>query len=450
MEDFTQEQYFEKSPTPLTIENMEKILFQMKNSICRIINNDGKKGTGFFCRISYNKKLKAFLITNNHILNEKEISNGKKVELTINDGKNPISFEIDDSRIKFTNKDLDVTFIEIKQNKDKINDNNILDIDEEINSNLENLYKNKPIYILHYPKGNKVNVSYGLSNRMEGYDFFHWCNTEEGSSGSPIISLESLKVIAIHRGAHNSMNLKINLGTFIKNAIESFNKEINKNNNILNREYINNINNKDNSQVNKEEKNSINKKDKFDKINDNIKSKDKNIPNVMINSSNNIIKLNEITGLRRLAMEYKLCMYDSDLMQNGITINLTNNNLFNWKVAMVGPFGSPYQDGLFFINIFFPNDYPNHGPEFKFINRVYHPCIKDGQITLNRLGAWRCCGKVPDIPTYNVKHALFDILCLLSSPEIGLRCDYKMYKQYEYDNDKFNETAREWTKKYAS
>ena len=130
MEDFIPEKYIEKSPSPISIEKMEKILFQMKNSICRIINNDGQKGTGFFCRIPYNDNLIPFLITNNHVLNESKISNGKRVEFTINDGKKTISFDIDDSRIKFTNKDLDVTFIEIKPNKDSID--YILDIDEEI------------------------------------------------------------------------------------------------------------------------------------------------------------------------------------------------------------------------------------------------------------------------------------------------------------------------------
>lgn len=193
MEDFIPEKYIEKSPSPLSIEKMEKILFQMKYSICRIINNDGQKGTGFFCRIPYNDNLIPFLITNNHVLNQNKISNGKRVEITINDGKKTIYFDIDDSRIKFTNKDLDVTFIEIKPNKDNID--YILDIDEEINTNLRNLYNNKSIYIMHYPKGNNVHVSYGLSNKREGYNFFHLCSTEEGSSGSPILSLDSLGLL---------------------------------------------------------------------------------------------------------------------------------------------------------------------------------------------------------------------------------------------------------------
>ena len=43
------EKNIEKSPFPVSIEGVEQILFQMKNSICKIIKCDGDKGTGFFC-----------------------------------------------------------------------------------------------------------------------------------------------------------------------------------------------------------------------------------------------------------------------------------------------------------------------------------------------------------------------------------------------------------------
>ena len=87
MENYIPEKYIEKSPNPLTIEGTEIILFQMKNCICKILSNDGKKGTGFFCKISYLNKLLPILITNNHILDENSLSKDKKIELTLNDDK---------------------------------------------------------------------------------------------------------------------------------------------------------------------------------------------------------------------------------------------------------------------------------------------------------------------------------------------------------------------------
>ena len=104
-----------------------------------------------------------------------------------------ISIKIDNSRKTYTNSDIDITIIEIKPEEDKIN--NYLEIDEE--EITEKQYKKKSIYILHCP--NKRYVSYGLINALREYKtILHYCNTEHGSSGSPILSLNSNKVIGIH------------------------------------------------------------------------------------------------------------------------------------------------------------------------------------------------------------------------------------------------------------
>lgn len=239
-----QEKFIETSPNPVTIDGTENILYQMKNCICRIISNNGIKGTGFFCRIPYNDKLLPVLITNYHVLNDNIYKKNAKIELTLNDGKKAIILNLDNSRIKFTNQDLDVTIIEIKSNLDKIN--HFLDIDENINTDLEYLYNNKSIYLLHYPKGTLANVSYGLSNKIINNNFNHFCNTEEGSSGAPILLLDSFKVIGIHKGVPKNQNFNFNVGTFIKSAIQLFTIEIditNHNYKKTNEDYYQNNNN---------------------------------------------------------------------------------------------------------------------------------------------------------------------------------------------------------------
>ena len=55
----------------------------------------------------------------------------------------------------------------------------------------------------------------------------HLCNTKEGSSGSPILSLKSHKVIGIHIGSYE---FNFNKGVFIKYPIIEFDK---KNNHII-------------------------------------------------------------------------------------------------------------------------------------------------------------------------------------------------------------------------
>ena len=225
MLDSMEESLIEDQPTPVDIEGTKLILFQMENCICKIVKDDGGTGTGFFCIIPFPDKNNSLnvLITNNHVLNENDIKNDKIIKLIIYNKEQHIEkdIRIDSSRKKFTilkkEEGIDITFIEIKPNKDKIN--NFLEIDDKI---IELECKRKSIYILHYPKEKRL-VSYGLiRNINEGQQINHYCYTEKGSSGSPILSLNNFKVIGVHYGASKN---KINFGTFIKNAIKEFNNK---------------------------------------------------------------------------------------------------------------------------------------------------------------------------------------------------------------------------------
>ena len=252
MSDDIKETLIEDQPIPVDIEGTKIILSQLENCICKIIKDDGKKGTGFFSKIPFPNKnnLLYVLITNNHILNENDIENDKIIKLIIYNKEQSIEKEIriDDSRKKMTiineEEGIDITIIEIKPNKDKIN--NFLEIDDKI---LELECKRKSIYILHYPKDKQL-VSYGLINDiLERKKINHYCNTEDGSSGSPILSLNNFKVIGVHYGGSKNKIFKLNYGTFIKYAINEFNNKFKneiKNEKIIKSENIkiefNNIN----------------------------------------------------------------------------------------------------------------------------------------------------------------------------------------------------------------
>ena len=86
-----------------------------------------------------------------------------------------------------------------------------------------------------------------MNNIIDNKKICHYCNTGEGSSGSPILSLKTLKIIGIHYGGDK--NIKFNYGTFIKYAIDKFNKYNNNQNEInlmckTNEEGIKNISGK--------------------------------------------------------------------------------------------------------------------------------------------------------------------------------------------------------------
>ena len=185
----------------------------MKNCVCKIYKENGVNGSGFFCKIPYpnESNLLPVLITNNHVLNTEDIKINKRLVLTINDDSQQKVINIDKSRKKYTFEQLDTTIIEIKPQIDHIN--NFLDIDDQINKKVISFNK-KSAYIIHYPNGDNANVSFGLLQKIENDEIKHQCSTEEGSSGSPILSLENFKVIGIHCGSSN--NFEYNKGIFIK------------------------------------------------------------------------------------------------------------------------------------------------------------------------------------------------------------------------------------------
>ena len=217
MAEIKQEKSIEKYPIPVSIEGTKQILFQMENCICKIYSEIGSIGTGFFCKIPFYNNSLPVLITNYHVLNENDIKDNNTIKLSIYNEIKKI--EIDNERKKYTDKRLDITIIEIRPNKDGIN--NYLEIDEK------DIYAMKSIYILQYPKG-ELAVSYGLMEEIkDNININYYCNTEEGSSGSPILSLENSKVIGVHCG--RSLYPSFNKGLAIKHAVNLFNKYNNKN-----------------------------------------------------------------------------------------------------------------------------------------------------------------------------------------------------------------------------
>ena len=202
------EHLIKSSPLPVSIEGTEKILSQMKNSICKIYKCNG---TGFFCNILHNNDNFKALITNYHVINEKYIKDNKIIKISLNDDKEEKDLELNNREI-YLNEEYDITIIGIK-NSDKINAN-YLELDDNIfKDNSEFYYENNSIYILHYQNRDKALVSYGIINKIEDNDISHNCCTQGGSSGSPIIYLLNNKVIGIHKGYLKSGS---NLGTFIK------------------------------------------------------------------------------------------------------------------------------------------------------------------------------------------------------------------------------------------
>ena len=175
----------------------------------RIENNKIKKGkgTGFFCEIeNKNIPIKYCLFTNNHVLNESNIEIDNIINFEYYKDSKYIEKEIkiDKNRKVYTNKELDYTCIEILESDDI---KNYFKIDPYLyknNNNIEYL-KDNDIFILQYPNGNDISISYGKILLIKENNIKHSASTNGGSSGSPIIrrSKENY-IIGLHYGGHKN------------------------------------------------------------------------------------------------------------------------------------------------------------------------------------------------------------------------------------------------------
>jgi len=77
----------------------------------------------------------------------------------------------------------------------------------------------------------------------------------------------------------------------------------------------------------------------------------------------------------RVLKELKNCQSDKDLEQNGVKIEMIDDSLSKLKGTIKGPPDTPYEGGVFIVDINLPDDYPFKPPNCKFVTKVWHPNV---------------------------------------------------------------------------
>ena len=114
-----------------------------------------------------------------------------------------------------------------------------------------------------------------------------------------------------------------------------------------------------------------------------------------------------------------------------------------WEAKLFGPDGSPYQGGVFTLDMRFPKDYPFKPPKVKFLTKVYHPNINNnGEICLDIL-------KTSWSPALSINKLLLSILSLLTDPNADDPLNTDAANVYKTDKNKYIEIASSWTEIYA-
>lgn len=149
-----------------------------------------------------------------------------------------------------------------------------------------------------------------------------------------------------------------------------------------------------------------------------------------------------MSRVKRIAKELEECRQDT---KSGVSLDLVNeSDLTHLTGYFQGPPGTPYEKGLFKVDIKIPNEYPFKPPIMKFITKIYHPNISSvtGAICLDILkDAWT--------PVFTLKSSLISLQSLLQSPEPNDPQDAEVAKHYISNHAGFEETAAYWTKVYA-
>ncbi|TYJ48176.1 hypothetical protein E1A91_A01G042400v1 [Gossypium mustelinum] len=59
----------------------------------------------------------------------------------------------------------------------------------------------------------------------------------------------------------------------------------------------------------------------------------------------------------------------------GISASPSEDNMRYFNVMILGPTQSPYEGGVFKLELFLPEEYPMAAPKVRFLTKIYHPNI---------------------------------------------------------------------------
>jgi ubiquitin-conjugating enzyme (huntingtin interacting protein 2) len=149
--------------------------------------------------------------------------------------------------------------------------------------------------------------------------------------------------------------------------------------------------------------------------------------------------MSDLTRLKR-----EMADLAKDWETSGVFAEPVGAVLTHFAARIKGPAGTPYEGGIFNVDIKIPSQYPFEAPKMRFTTQVWHPNISSqtGAICLDILkDAWS--------PALTMKTALLSLQALLSAPEPKDPQDAEVATQYLKEPAKWAATAKFWTDTYA-
>ena len=138
---------------------------------------------------------------------------------------------------------------------------------------------------------------------------------------------------------------------------------------------------------------------------------------------------------------------DSDILADiGCSVDLINDNLFEWNSTYIGPDDTGYHGGFFVLKLTIPSNYPNSPPEVKFETKIFHPNISEdnGSVCIEILKSkyWNTSKRIIDI--------LLAVYYLLINPNPNSPLNSLAADLYKNNKSQYLNKCNEYVRKYAA
>lgn len=127
--------------------------------------------------------------------------------------------------------------------------------------------------------------------------------------------------------------------------------------------------------------------------------------------------------------------------------NISSRKDASFVVLLAGPRGSPYEGGVFRLQVVVPPQYPMDPPKIKFETCLFHPNVGSGHtpgaicLDILRREAWS--------PALTLERTMLSIASLMADPNPASPMNSEAARLYQQDRPAYDRRVRDWVAKHA-